>query len=91
MRTSSPALDDSVGKPEDTPTKVNDKSNVNTKTSHKDDVMSVDAAIVPPTAVADATTDAASMKRAREDDDGVDEQRDSKKVDAKVDSKVEES
>ena len=84
MRTSSPAFDDSVGKPEDTPTKVDDKSKDDTETSHKDDVKSVDAAVVPPTAVADATTDAASKKRAREDDDGVEEQRSSKKVDAKV-------
>ena len=84
MRTSSPALDDSVGKTEDTPTKVDDKSKDDTEISHKDNVKSVDAAVVPPTAFADATTDAASKKRAREDDDGVEEQRSSKKVDAKV-------
>ena len=84
MRTTSPALDDSAGKPEETPTKVNDQSKDGTETSHKDDVKSVDVAIVQPTAVADATTDTASKKRAREVDDGVEEQRKSKKVDAKV-------
>lgn len=84
MRTTSPALDDSAGKPEEKPTKVTDQSKDGTETSRKDDVKSVDATIVPPTAVADATTDAASKKRSREDDDGVEEQRNSKKVDAKV-------
>ena len=47
-------------------------------------MKSVDAAAAPPQPNADATADASSKKRAREDDDGVEDQRDSKKVDTKV-------
>lgn len=43
----------------------------------------MDAVITPPGAVADAATDTGSKKRAREDDDGAEEQRDTKKVDSK--------
>lgn len=44
----------------------------------------VDAAMTLPKAVVDAPADAGSKKRAREDDDGVEEQRTSKKADLKV-------
>ena len=44
----------------------------------------VDAIIAPPGAVPDAAPDAGSKKRAREDDDGAEEQGDSKKVDSKL-------
>ena len=47
-------------------------------------MKSVDAAAAPPQPITDATPDAGSKKRVREDDDGVEDQRDPKKVDTKV-------
>ena len=78
-------MDDNVGKPEETPTKANDEVKDDTENTQKNDVKPVDAAIAQPKAVADAIADAGSKKRAREDDDGVEEQRTSKKVDTKAD------
>lgn len=77
-------MDDNVGKPEEAPTKFKDEFKDGTEDSQTNDVKPVDAAITPPKAVADATADAGSKKRAREDDDGVEEQRTSKKADLKV-------
>lgn len=77
-------MDDNVGKPEEAPTKVKDEFKDRTEDSQTNDVKPVDAAITPPKAEADATANAGSRKRAREDDDGVEEQRSSKKADLKV-------
>ena len=63
---------------------MNDESKGGIDASAKSDVKSEDAAIAPPQPSADATADAGSKKRAREDDDGVEDQRDSKKVDTKA-------
>ena len=61
-----------------------DESKTDTETPQKNDVKSRDAAIAPPKDVADVTAEAGSNKRAREDEDGVEDQRDSKKVDSKA-------
>lgn len=63
---------------------ISDESKGGTDVSTKSDVESVDAVTAPPLPSADATADAGSKKRAREDDDGVEDQRDSKKVDTKA-------
>ena len=77
-------MDDNAEKTEETPTNAQDESNTDTETPQKNDVKSGDAAIAPPKDVADATAEAGSNKRAREDDDGVEDQRDPKKVDSKA-------
>ena len=84
IKISSPAMDKTAEKPEETLTKIGDETKGGTDVLQKSDMKSVDAAIPPPQPNADATPDVGSKKRAREDDDGVEEQRDSKKVDTKV-------
>ena len=77
-------MDKNAEKPGETPTKISDKSKGGTDVPEKSDMKSVDAATAPPQPDADATPDVGSKKRAREDDEGVEDQRDSKKVDTKV-------
>ena len=57
-----------------------DAADSSTKNAEK----AVDTTIATPGAVPDSAADAGSKKRAREDDDGADEQGDSKKLDSKV-------
>lgn len=75
---------DSAASPGETPTNVKDESENAAETSTKNDENAGDVAIAPPGAVADAAADAGSKKRAREDDDGADEQGNTKKVNSKV-------
>ena len=77
-------MDKNAEKPEQTPTKISDESKGGTDVPQKSVIKSEDATTALPQPNADATLDAGSKKRAREDDDGVEEQRDSKKVDTKV-------
>ena len=77
-------MDKNAEKPEQTPTKVSDETKGGTDVPQKSVIKSEDATTAPSQPNADATPDAGSKKRAREDDDGVEEQRDSKKVDTKV-------
>ena len=77
-------MDKDAEKPEETPTMTSDEFKGDTDVAQKSVMKSEDAAIAPPQPNADATPDAGSKKRAREDDGGVEEQRDSKKVDTKV-------
>lgn len=76
VRTTSPGSD---VQPEKRPSKVKEESKEATDTPTKSDEKVADAAITPPGAVADA----GSKKRAREDDDGAEEQRSTKKLDSK--------
>ena len=84
ISTSSPALDDSAAKPEETPTKAEDEFKDATETYTEKDEKAVDVAIAPPGAVADAAANTGSKKRAREDEDGADEQGNTKKVDLEI-------
>ena len=77
-------MDKNAEEPGEAPTTISDESKGGTDVPQKSDMKSVDAATAPPQPNADATPDAGSKKRAREDDDGVEDQRDSKKVDTKV-------
>ena len=77
-------MDKNAEKPGEIPTKISDESKGGTDVPEKNDMKSVDAATAPPQPDADATPDAGSKKRAREDDEGVEDERDSKKVDTKV-------
>lgn len=90
VRTSSPRSDDrgspSEEKLGETPTKVKDESREATDISTKNGEMAVDATIVTPGAVPDAAADTGSKKRAREDEDGAEEQGSSKKLGSKVES-----
>ena len=81
-RSSSAALEDDKEKLSST--KVENASNDAPQISKENDVKVADAAMAQPEVVVDAATDAGSKKRAREDDDGAEEQRDVKKVDLKV-------
>lgn len=83
-KSSSPALDDDKEKSGQTSTKVEDASKDTPQTSKENDEKAVDAAMTQPEAVVDVTADAGSKKRAREDDDGAEEDRTIKKVDLKV-------
>lgn len=69
-----------MGDPGD-PTDLKDESKEATKGSTKIDEKTVDAV---PEAVPDASADAGSKKRAREDDDGAEQQGNPKKIDSKV-------
>ena len=88
MRTSSPGSDAQaspnekkpIGDPGD-PTDVKDESKEATNDSTKIDEKTVGAV---PEAVPDAAADAGSKKRAREDDDGAEQQGNPKKIDSKV-------
>lgn len=88
VRTSSPGSDDkgsvSAEKPGETPAKAKDEPTEATNTPTKNDEKAVEAAIAPTGARADAAANADSKKRAREDDDGAEEQGNTKKVDSKV-------
>ena len=90
MRTSSPGSDDkgspSAEKLEEILTKVKDESREATEVSTKSNEKAVDETIAPPGAVPDPAADAGSKKRAREDDDGAEEQGSSKRVESKVES-----
>lgn len=66
------------------PTKVKDESKEATDIYTKIDEKAVDATIAPPGATPDATADAGSKKRAREDDDGAEQQGNSKKAGPKL-------
>ena len=77
-------MDKNAEKPGETPTKISDESKGGTDVPQKSDVKSEDVATTPSQPNADDTANAGSKKRAREDDDGVEDQRDSKKVDTKV-------
>ena len=73
-------MDENAEKSGETPTKISDESKGGTDVPQKSDVKSVDVATAPPQPNVDATPDVGSKKRAREDDDGVEDQRDSKKA-----------
>ncbi len=85
VRTSSPGSDDKrspgVENPGENPAKVKDELKEATDTSTNDSGKVVDATIASP---GDAATETGSKKRAREDDDGAEEQGNTKKVDSKV-------
>ena len=63
------------------PTDVKDESTQATNDSTKIDEKTIDAV---PEAVPDAAVDAISKKRAREEDDGAEQQGNPKKIDSKV-------
>ena len=88
IRTSSPGSDDKrspgVENPGEKPAKANDEFKEATDISTKNDEKVVDATLASPGDIPHAAADAGSKKRAREDDDGAEEQGNTKKVDAKV-------
>lgn len=71
-------------KPGGNPAKANEGFKEATDISSKKDEKAVDATIASPGDVPHAAADAGSKKRAREDDDGAEEQGNTKKVDAKI-------
>ena len=85
VRTSSPGSDDKrspgVENPGENPAKVRDEFKEATDTSPNEYGMVADATKASP---GDATVETGSKKRAREDDDGAEEQGNTKKVDSKV-------
>ena len=76
----SPDAKKPVGDPGD-PTDVKDQSKEATNDSTKIDEKTADAV---PEGVPDTAADAGSKKRAREDDDGAEQQGNPKKIDSKV-------
>ncbi len=85
VRTSSPGSDDKrspgVENPGDNPATVKDEFKEATDTSTNDSGKVVGATLASP---GDAAAETGSKKRAREDDDGAEEQGKTKKVDSKV-------
>ena len=79
----SPNAKKPVGDPGDPgdPTEIKDQSKEATNDSTKIDEKTADAV---PEGVPDAAADAGSKKRAREDDDGAEQQGNPKKIDSKV-------